>query len=113
MHRVDSGAALERLLDGMHRAVLSGDLEALAPMGSEVEAMLGAMSPLSDQDLAERLRRKAERNAACLKAAARGVRAAQRRVAEIKTVKLGLVTYDGRGKRQEMPLGAAQLTQRV
>lgn len=112
MQKAETERELEQLLDGMHQTLLAGDLAALAPLGAGVETLLARIEGLKDRPLAERLRDKAARNATCLQAAARGVRAAQRRIAEVQTARLGLATYDDRGKRQELPQGAGQLTRR-
>jgi len=107
-----TGQVLERLLDRMHAAVLAGDIRDLATTAPELEAVLADFASLDDRALGERLRRKASRNATCLLAAARGLRAARRRVAEIQSARDGLQTYDGHGKRTDMPQGTGQLAQR-
>jgi hypothetical protein len=48
----------------------------------------------------DQLQRKASENAALLLAAQRGLRAAQRRIAEIRGVASGLTTYTATGHRQ-------------
>jgi len=107
-----AGRALERLLDRMHAAVLAGNLSDLATVAPELEAALAGLATLDERALAERLRRKAARNATCLQAAARGLRAARRRIAEIRSARDGLQTYDGHGKRTELPQGRGRLAQR-
>lgn len=106
------GRALERLLDRMHAAVLAGDIRDLATAEAELEAVLADFTTFGDRGLGERLHRKAARNATCLQAAARGLRAARRRIAEIQSARDGLQTYDGHGKRTDMPQGTGQLAQR-
>jgi hypothetical protein len=88
---------MDRLLDQTHAALIAGDLAALGPLA---ETMAQGLARL-DRASAERLRRKADRNAQMLQAAARGVRAAQRRLAEI-SAEPGLTTYDARGRRAEV-----------
>lgn len=107
-----TGRALERLLDRMHVAVLAGDIRDLATAAPELEAALANFATLDDRALGERLRRKATRNATCLQAAARGLRAARRRITEIQSARDGLQTYDGHGKRTELPQGTGRLAQR-
>jgi len=107
-----AGRALEQLLDRMHAAVLAGDIRDLATAAPELEAVLADFATLGDRGLGERLRRKAARNATCLQAAARGLRAARRRIAEIRSARDGLQTYDGHGKRTDMPQGTGRLAQR-
>jgi len=107
-----AGRALERLLDRMHVAVLAGNIRDLAAAEPELEAVLADFATLDDRALGERLRRKASRNATCLQAAARGLRAARRRLAELQSTRDGLQTYDGHGKRTDMPQGAGRLAER-
>ena len=58
------------------------------------------------------IRRKAERNAAVLQAAQKGIRSARRRLAEIRETAAGLVTYDRAGRRSELGEGR-NLAQRL
>lgn len=103
---------LERLLDDMRAAILAGDLAALAPLGEAAEQMLRDPPHPTGQEAA-RLRAKAEQNMACLEAAGRGVRAAQRRIAEVRAAASGrLATYDAQGHKAESP-AAATLVQRI
>jgi hypothetical protein len=95
--QADSDA--DRLLDHAHDALIAGDLAALGPLAEAMEKVQG-WSDL-DRPTAERLRRKADRNGQMLQAAARGVRAAQRRLAEI-SAEPGLTTYDARGRREQV-----------
>jgi len=90
-------ATLDDLLDRTHAAVIAGDMAALAALAPQVEAMLDALPP-PDAATGERLRRKADRNAALLQAAARGVRAAEARLVEILAGPT-LTTYDARGRK--------------
>ena len=89
-----------RLLDEIRTAVVGGDLGLLADLSArlarEVETLEG------DPALARAIRARAERNLMCLDAASRGVRAAQRRLDEIRKAASGTVTtYDGAGRRSE------------
>jgi hypothetical protein len=96
-------AALETLLDQTAEALLRGDLAALA----DLTEAIGAAPPPQDQISAARLRAKAERNARLLQAAARGVKAARARLADIALGPV-LTTYDARGRRESVaPLGSA------
>ena len=91
---------LEPLLDQMHDAILAADFATLSLLALTLDAALVALNK-ADQALLQRISRKAARNAACLQAAGRGVRAAVRRLAEVRQNAAGLVTYDGAGKRAE------------
>lgn len=91
-------SAIDQVLDRMHGAILIADFAALAALTPELEtALAGLRQP--DQAVLQRVAGKAARNAACLQAAGRGVRAALRRVTEVRQATAGLVTYDGSGKR--------------
>jgi hypothetical protein len=91
---------IDTLLDQMHAAILVADFAALGQLAAALEDAL-EMLKHPDQHFLQQISRKAARNAACLKAAGRGVRAAMRRVAEVRQTAAGLVTYDGAGKRAE------------
>lgn len=107
-------ARLADLLDSIHKALLSGDLPALAATASEMEAALSALAPgTREADLLE-LRRKAARNASCLRGTLRGIRAARRRLAEIAAAGTGLRTYNSKGQRNEAECEmAGRLAQRL
>ena len=110
--QAEAAARLEGLLDHMRSALLAGDTAALDPLGQETERILAEPLKLSECD-AQRLRDKAERNLACLLAAARGLRAARRRLAEVRAATSGgLATYDEHGHRAEAR-PAATLVQRL
>ena len=99
-------------LDRVYHLLRSGKLEGLAAATQALEAELARLDPVDAAGL-EMLRHKARRNAACLDAAARGVRAARRRLAEIRTIESGLGTYDDKGRRDEVPGLSIRLTQRL
>jgi hypothetical protein len=107
--------AIDRLsaeLDRVYHVLRSGRLDGLAAATQALEAELARLDPMDAAGL-ELLRHKAQRNAACLDAAARGVRAARRRLAEIRTIESGLGTYDDKGRRDELPGLPIRLTQRL
>ena len=107
--------AIDRLsaeLDRVYHVLRSGRLEGLAAATQALEAELARLDPADPAGL-DLLRHKAQRNAACLDAAARGVRAARRRLAEIRTIESGLGTYDDKGRRDELPGLPIRLTQRL
>lgn len=93
--------AVEHLLDQMHAALLAADFPALSRLSPQLEAALAELSPGRDPALLTRLRQKATRNATCAQAAGRGVRAAIRRLDEVRKNAAGLVTYDESGRRAE------------
>lgn len=108
--------ALEDLLDRTLACILAGDIGALAATAAATEAALTGLNAMPDSGTAQRIRRKAEHNAVCLAATARGLRAAQRRVAEIRALRDGtaqLSTYDLRGQRAEAIVLPRGLTRRL
>ncbi|MDP4032547.1 MAG: hypothetical protein Q8P60_06835 [Pseudorhodobacter sp.] len=107
------GRALEAALDRMHQAVLAGEFENVAALEPKIEALISGLTELTDRSLSQRLASKAARNATCLQAAARGLRAALRRLAEIRSACDGLQTYDGLGKRAEVRHSVGRLAQRL
>lgn len=104
-------ASLDDLLDQTRDALVIGNLEALAKLAPQVEALAGNL-PQIDRQTADRLRRKADRNARLLQAASRGVRAAQQRLSEI-SAGASLVTYDARGRRETLSGSSIQMPRRV
>jgi hypothetical protein len=93
---------LEALLDHAAEALLSGDLATLAELTPQIETA-SLIAP--DRISAERLQRKALRNARLLEAATRGVKAARLRMTEITRGPM-LTTYDARGQKAMIaPLG--------
>lgn len=91
---------LEDLLDQTRDALLSGNIAALARLGPLVETQADLL-PRLDATTADRLRRKAERNAQLLQAAGRGLRAARDRLTDI-TAGPTLTTYDQRGRKASL-----------
>lgn len=88
------------LLDQMRAALMAGDLSALPGLTERTQAALTRVA--AGEERPERrlshLSHKAQRNAACLRAAIEGVRAARARLAEIAT-QGGSMGYDGNGRR--------------
>lgn len=95
---------IETLMDQMHLAIQTADFTALGALSTELEAALSALPDRLDSASLLRLRHKAERNANGAQAASRGVRAALRRLDEVKQNANGLVTYDENGRRMTQAL---------
>ncbi len=87
------------LLDQIHGAILTADFARLTELTPALETSLTEVSLVSNTQVLARIKAKADRNAACLLASGRGVRAAQRRLAEMRSASTGFSTYDGRGRR--------------
>lgn len=88
-----------QVLDQMHLAILRADFVMLAGLAPALETAVAGLGRSADASSLQAIERKAARNAACLVAAARGVRSALRRLAEVQGAGSGLITYDGAGKR--------------
>ena len=98
---MQADAVATQVLDQMHGAILAADFPALAVLAPQLEAALLGIGQIRNPTVLQALQRKAHRNAACLLAAGRGVRAAMRRLAEVQGAGTGLITYDGAGKRAD------------
>ena len=96
-------AQLEDLLEAAARAVALADYAGAAALVPQIEAALAQLGPQADARTLARLRRQAERNVVCLDAARRGLRAARRRMEEVRRSAQGLSTYDDKGKRHDLP----------
>jgi NADPH-dependent ferric siderophore reductase len=109
----DRVAEVEALLDRVHAALMAGDLSALPACVAMLETLGDPPFGTVGADALQRLRAKADRNARCLEAAGRGLRAAQRRLAEIRGAGRALNTYDGTGQRQAIAPAAPQVMRRL
>lgn len=89
------------LLDQIHSAILVADFVQLERLTPALETSMDAAQTMRGSALLAQIKAKAERNAACLMAAGRGVRAAQHRLAEIRDAAQGFSTYNGRGQRAQ------------
>ena len=104
-------SALERLeavVGETAVAVRQGNLAVMGDLAARTNAALGEIGPETDVDRLESLRAKALHNIIALEAAARGVRAARRRLIEIVGARTGVQTYDIDGKTHRIggPAGA-------
>ncbi len=108
---MDKATHLEHLLDDIQAKVSSGAFELLPELTRQLEDGLSDIAGLP-KDALKTLQLKAARNANCLVATARGVRAARRRIAEIRALHSSLGTYDSGGNRADMGIGAGKMTQR-
>lgn len=92
-----SDSNLEALLVQTGQALLAGDLDQLDSLAQETEAELAKGLP-DDPQVLLRLKEVSQRTAALLAAAKRGVKAAQRRAAEVAGHGR-FATYDARGQK--------------
>ena len=102
---------IETILDETHAALRAGNLPRLAELSEQAELALANISSC-ERALAERLKRKAERNERMIAAAVKGVKAARLRAREL-TAKGRFSTYDSGGRRDQVGLPAQGPSRRV
>ncbi len=95
-------AELESLLDQEREAILAGEIEVVARLGTQKEAFLTAEAPPQPGDSAilQRLRRKAEKNQHLLGSVLKGIRAVTSRLKVLRDGSGTLNTYNQQGARQ-------------
>lgn len=103
---------LDHTMDALRAALLSGDLLALAPLEAILTAESRSLAAETPADSLARLRGKAAQNEVLLAAALRGLRSAQRRMAEIEAIQNGFSTYDHQGLRQAHSTAMGDLARR-
>ena len=94
---------LDALLDREHAALMTGALEQLDPITQQKTALIDEMGTLEgpERESLAPLRQKAERNQVLFDSAMEGVRAVANRMADLRSVRSGLATYDSHGRRAE------------
>jgi hypothetical protein len=107
-----STPALILALDSVHTAILTGQLTGLAHLTQMIGEEAADLTAATQLEL-QAVRQKAARNALCLQAAMRGIRAAQRRLAELRQASAGHVTYDQKGQRTSLGTADGSLRQRI
>lgn len=111
----DLARRLDHSLDRIFALLKDGRLSELKSALSDLEADIGleqvSGAPVTEVALTG-LRRKAERNAACLKGAARGLRSARRRITEVRAAETGHGAYDAQGQRLDAAVTAARINRR-
>lgn len=98
--------ALEAALGKLRAALRAADFAALEGITAEIATLADGIGRGADPVVLRRIARLAETNSVCLLAAGRGIRAARRRVAEVRAGGR-LVTYDDAGQRLDHTGGAA------
>jgi hypothetical protein len=93
---------LEARLDMAFQAIRTADFARLAALTAETEHTLAQIGTAGDEAVLQRIRQKAQRNATCLLAAGRGIKAARRRLEEVAGARAGLGTYDSAGQRSTL-----------
>ena len=95
--------ALEDLLDHERSLILSGKIDGLLRVSGEKDRLLARLPGSGDTtDMLDRLRRKADRNQKLLAAAAKGLKAAARRVEALNTTTTSLRTYGWDGAAADL-----------
>ena len=100
------------VLDAIHAALLEGELDAIGPLAHRLDALLAGLAQYPPATLSL-IRSKAQRNAATLRSAEQGVRAAQRRLAELREAVSGHRIYGRDGQRSAVSGIHGVLRQRV
>lgn len=104
----DIAAALEQVFEREAQALRKADFEGLEDLLAEKERLseaLSAVAPPLDPDRARRLQAQAVRNAGLLDAVRAGLRAGADRIEALAAPAAPLQTYDGHGRRTELPQG--------
>ena len=106
----DIAAALEQLFDREAEALREADfarLEGLLAQKEQLSEALSAATPPLGVDRARQLQARAVRNAGLLDAVRDGLRAGADRIGMLTAPAAALQTYDGRGRRVDLPQGPA------
>lgn len=94
---------LDELLDVERRALLNGELDAIAAIAGEKERLidaLNAMEPEGRQPALQDLQNKVSRNQVLLDGALQGIRKVAARLAALRRIRRTLETYDAMGRKQ-------------
>jgi hypothetical protein len=103
---------LSQTLDMVHDALLAGKFDLLPGLTDSIARLAQSVDVRTEQEAAL-LRRKASRNATSLAAALQGVRAAHRRLADLREAATGHRTYGPAGQRTAIATVPSALRQRV
>lgn len=96
--------ALEAILDAERELVLSGDLSDLQQLAEEKEILSSKLQHLrGDEAALVRVRQKADRNAALMKAAENGIKSAMTLIKSLGDEGCDLRTYTNAGSAVTMP----------
>ena len=106
--------ALDDLLDHERQMILAGKIDALLRMGPEKERLMARLPrSVLDPDALVRLRKKAERNQDLLLAAARGIKAASKRIEAMKGQRASMRTYARDGASTDLGGGKPGFNKRA
>lgn len=105
---------LDGLLEAERRALLDGDIAAVAELAEEKRRLaetLAKATPAPGQ--LRRIGEKTARNQALIAAALEGTRSAARRAHDTREVQASLTTYDASGRRTRVPSGRGGLAHKA
>lgn len=96
--------ALDLLLEQERDALMAGQLEALAPLLAQKEALIDRLTALDGLEEAalRPLRGKAARNQVLLDGALRGIRTVANRFSTLRKIRRTLETYDSQGRKSAL-----------
>lgn len=94
-------AELDLLLDRERSALIGGNLDQIANLMEQKEALIERLRKIGATESKEldHVHGKVVRNHALLASAMEGIRAVSDRMAELRRVRQGLETYDSRGRK--------------
>ncbi|MEM6587602.1 MAG: flagellar protein FlgN [Pseudomonadota bacterium] len=95
-------SALDACLEREKAALLTGDLDAIAPLMEEKSDLIAQLNALgaTEDDVLTGLKDKAERNQVLLSGALDGIRRVSERMQAMQSLRHSFDTYDQRGNRQ-------------
>lgn len=93
---------LDGLLDVERRALLNGELDAIAAIAEEKEQLIDALNAIlpEQQPPLKDLQSKVARNQVLLDGALQGIRKVAARLAALRRIRRTLETYDATGRKQ-------------
>jgi hypothetical protein len=95
-------AQVEDILDAIRTCARTADFAGLAALAHALEVAMSDKTNLPDLKALGRIKAKAEETQGHLDAARRELRSARRRFGDLRRVKQGLQTYDGKGRRADI-----------
>lgn len=113
MHNKDKGDLLSAL-ETSQQALMTGDIEALAALTPDIgqgEATLRVEQ--QDQRRLLKIIEAAQKNAALLQAAAKGVKSARAKIAAISDVRDNLSLYTSEGAKKQIPFSQKKLEKKA
>ena len=103
---------LNQTLDQVQGALLAGDFDQLNALSNDLARIMQTVAVTTETE-ARLIRQKASRNTACLAAALQGIRAAQRRIKDLREAATGHRTSGPAGQRSAIAQLPTSLRQRI